>query len=108
MVPDTEEGPGDSDGSREIAYKRSKYGVNGEGRGEGLPSGDENAYAALVASRKNKLKNTKTLVQTPAPCVCLFTPNASKAVRKTSTVVHPWYNEKGKCTKISSASPCPL
>lgn len=75
------------------------------------PSDDEKAYVAAVASRKNlsyvgvsssdvlgvtrcmetyRARKTKTSVQTPARWVAALTPNASKAVRMTRTVVQPW------------------
>ena len=68
------------------------------------PSGLENAYAAEVASRKSNARKTNSFVKTPALCVSALTPNASKVVRKTSTVVQPWYNENGKCTQTGKAN----
>lgn len=48
-------------------------------------------------------RKTKTLVQIPALWSSALTPKASKAVRMTKTVVHPWYKENGRWMKISSA-----
>lgn len=54
------------------------------------PSGEEKAYVAAVASRKNSARNTNIFVQMWAGWVSAFTPNASKRVRTTRTVVQPW------------------
>jgi len=53
------------------------------------PSGDEKEYATEVDSRKKRARKTKTLVKIPALWVLALTPKASKAVRRTKTVVQP-------------------
>ena len=62
------------------------------------------ASVADVASRKSNARKTDSFVKTPALCVSALTPNASKAVRKTSTVVQPCYNENGRCTQTGKAN----
>ena len=68
------------------------------------PSGLENAYAAEVASRKSNARKTNSFMKTLALCVSTLTLNALKAVRKTSTVIQPWYNENGRCTQTGKAN----
>ena len=68
------------------------------------PLGLENVYVAEVALRKSNARKTNSFVKTPALCISVLTPNASKVVRKTSTVIQPWYNKNRRCTQTGKAN----
>jgi hypothetical protein len=95
--------------TRQLTFKDSKQGPrNGDrrsdvalGRLEGICRSrsleEQPAISIRTGSRPrrqmigtHKPRNTKTLVNTPAVCVCALTPNASNAVTTTRTVVQPW------------------
>jgi hypothetical protein len=103
VCEDGEEGPGDGDGGGEVAFWGGEcvgcccaFKEEAGGRELVSVSGTEGGRETYRA------RKTKTFVQMPAGWSWALTPNASKAVRMTRTVVQPWYREKGRWTKSSS------
>ena len=94
-VVDGKQGPGNGNGASNITLGRGES-VGGRGRFQRQAEKRVRLMQRIRLAMTYRAKKTKTLVKTPALWVRASTPNASKAVKRTRTVVQPCHREKGR------------
>lgn len=87
MSKNSPERPGDCNRCGKVTLRGGKC-ISG---GRTLKEKARQVRAGFARDQKTyRARKTKTLVQTPSRCSNEFIPKASKALRTTRTVVHPW------------------